>query len=218
MESCASLAPLLEPILGLGLALNLAYLNLPMFSFISVISKGVKQHLSSLSNDARKSVESTPWFKDAVIISDIHTLETFDINGQNRKWIPFKSWGNALCFNVLFYWRVGKGLSILAVGYCSLYMILGVAVQMAENGSLTSPAMCLTIDIAGAPFMPSVIALIWPVACVGAGALVRHTVMRELRYNLKDLGIKAVNDAVTEVDQIGERMGATVAPNEEAGG
>ena len=47
-DGCTTLLPQLEPVLGIGLALNLAYLNLPVFHFLNKLSEGVGAKLKKL--------------------------------------------------------------------------------------------------------------------------------------------------------------------------
>ncbi|HBM89079.1 MAG TPA: hypothetical protein DD437_11080 [Rhodobiaceae bacterium] len=181
----------LEPVLGLGLALNLAYLNLPMFGFITVISKGVEDCLSGLSKGVLDNVKETPWYKDAAELASIHNLETLDPTERNPWWIRFKSKRNAALFNVLFLWRIGKVLSIAATGFCAIGMVIGVALETHNAEGI----VCTVLEFTGVPFWTSIAAFVWPIFCVTSGAIVKSSVTRELHYNLKDLGKKQKEEA-----------------------
>lgn len=188
----------LEPLFGLALAFNLAYLNLPIFSFISVISREVKECLNEVPEGARDSVADTPWYKDAVEISKIYTLRSIDLKSPSVNWVKFKSPINSLIFNVLFQYRVGRILSCVAVAYCCLGLTLGVYGDI--GGS--NPAMQTLISLYGIPFSAAVLGLLWPILVVTSGAWVRYSTMKELMYNLRDLGLNELNAADNALSQV----------------
>ena len=191
MNECLSLIPKLEPLLGIAMAMNLAFLNLPIFSFVDVISKEVDECLSCLKDGTRNEIGRTEWFKDAESIAKIHSLKSIDLSEEPPRWIRFKSWWVAIPFNILFYRGVGKLLSILSVIFCAIFISAGVAADVypLESG------MCKVVQTLGANFTLSVFSFIWPVICVAFGAFIRRSVLRETRYNLKYIGKEAVKGA-----------------------
>ena len=178
--------------LGLALAMNLSYLNLPIFSFLSQISTEVSEKIDSLPDSTKRTVENTKWFKDAVEISKVKSLEKlqFRSDKSSKTWVPFKSWPSYLAFNVLFKFRFGKGLSILATAYTSFLIILGVSINIHGVGGLSAQLSTATPS----PFYWSVFCFFWPIICVGLGAYIRYETIKELNYNLRDLGDKAIEN------------------------
>lgn len=183
--------PLLEPLLGIALAFNLAYLNLPIFSFLSDTGREVSDLIGNLSDATKKHVEDTPWYKDAVEISRIKNLEKFQFFDSGHLWTPFKSKVCGFLFNVMFKFRVGKLLSLVATVAAAAMIILGVQSQIFPEGEWTK----LLTSSVPSPFLVSVSAFVWPIFCVGAGAYIKFNTIRELNYNLRDLGDEAISDA-----------------------
>lgn len=194
--ACVSLVPKLEPLLGIGLAMNLAYLNLPIFSFLTVISRSVKECIDEVTQGAKNQVEATPWFKDAKALSEIHTLSTLDLRKPNPRWIRFKSGINAALFNIIFHYRIGRLVSCLATAFCATLIIVGSAVEVGADEWL-----CRGASWIGTPFWLSVGAFLWPVFCVSAGAWIRYSTVRELNYSLTNLGAQAVQEADTALGE-----------------
>lgn len=196
--------PILEPLLGIGLALNLAYLNLPMFSFLTQISTSVGNKLSSLSDVTKKEVSSTPWYIDAVEISKVRNFEKFSFGDGGKKWTPFKSFTCAVLFNLLFRYRVGKLLSLVATMLSSLMIVSGVEVQIwpADEGALWR------VSLYPAPFYLALFCFAWPIFCISSGGLIKFLSIRDLNYNLKNLGVEAMADVSEMVGGAEKAVGA----------
>lgn len=208
MEWCLTEIPKLEPLLGIGLAMNLAYLNLPIFHFLTVISKSAEECLKLVNASTKREIDATQWYKDTLALSDIHTLQDLRIDAKTAWWVPFHSFPTSILFNIVFYYRIGKGLSILATVYCSLLIIFGVAAQMNPKDNFACKA-CLYI---GDQFWLSVASFLWPIFCVGIGASLRFFFMRHTKYHLKGIGSKAVTEAEVAVTEA-ESVAAIVAPS-----
>lgn len=198
VAACASEIAKLEPLLGIGLAFNLAYLNLPIFSFLTNVSREVQLCLAGLPSVTKDEIHDTPWYKDAQALSKVHNLQTLDLHEENPRWVRFKSKLNSLLFNALFHYRLARVGCLLGTAFGLAAIVLGVA------ASLNSPPaiLCLINSLIGTPFWLAVTSLVWPVGCVSAGAWVRYTTLRDLRYNLKNLGKKALKDAEGEIGKV----------------
>lgn len=177
----------------MALAMNLAYLNLPVFSFLTHISREVSEKIDALPDTTKRHVESTKWFKDAIEISRVKNLERMEFHSDKsgKRWTPFKSTICAVLFNVLFKYRFGKALACFCTAVASWFIILGVVI----NAYPESPATALFSDLAFWPFQVSLFIFIWPIFCVGSGAFTRLSTMRELNYNLRNLGVSALDEA-----------------------
>lgn len=193
--------PLLEPMLGMALAMNLAYLNLPIFSFLSQISDAVSAKIDSLPDATKRHVEGTQWFKEAVEIAKVKNLERMEFNNSRsgRWWTPFNSITCGILFNVLFKYRVGKAFSLILTAATCLLIILGVMI----NTDPASPATLLLLSWVPYPFWVGFVAFFWPLFAIGAGAVIRITTIRQLNYTLRDLGDDALskaNEALREAE------------------
>jgi hypothetical protein len=184
----SEIIPILEPLLGTGLALNLAYLNLPMFSFLTQISASVGDKLSSLSDVTKKQISATPWYLDAVEISKVRNFEKLKFGDGGKRWTPFKSLLCAVLFNLLFKYRLGKLLSLVATVIASLMIISGVEVQIwpDDKGAVWRASLYLN------PYLLALFCFAWPIFCISSGGLIKFLSIRDLNYNLKNLGVEAM--------------------------
>lgn len=178
--------------------MNLAYLNLAIFGFMSLISKNAAYCLERIPEGVRENVKDTPWYKDAHVLSTLHTLDDIDFSFTIPAWVKFKSLVDGALFNVLFMYRIGKVGSILAAAYCC-YLILAGVYQGVPGGD---GYLCMAINWLGASFWLAAAAFTWPVLCVAAGAWVGWRAKRELRYHLKDLGTKEMKEAEAELGKV----------------
>lgn len=205
--------PILEPLLGISLALNLAYLNLPIFSFLTTISAGVNDKISSLSDLTKRHVSQTPWYKDAIEISKVRSLEKLEFNDGMKLWMPFKSTTCAVLFNLLFRYRVGKFLSLLATVLVSLMIVSGVGAQIWPDDVWVKHRA----SIFPSPFKLALFSFIWPVFCIGSGSVIRFLTIRELNYNLRNLGVEAVADISHIVDSAKKAVSQRSADDKASG-
>jgi hypothetical protein len=182
--------------------MNLAFLNLPIFGFVDSISKHASACLNNIPEGLRRGIDETPWYKDAAALADLHKLEVFDINRVDPRWVPFKSIFDGVVFNVLFKYRLGKVLSVLATFYASYLIVVGVY-QSAGGGEL-----CGIINFISASFWLAVASFFWPAACVALGSYVGWRAKRELRYNLRNLGKSEIKAAVNAIDRTEEAVRA----------
>lgn len=185
--------------LGLALAMNLAYLNLPIFSFLTQISNEVSEKIESLPDTTKRHVDGTKWFKDAIEISRVKNLERMEFHSDNsgKKWTPFKSRICTFLFNVLFKFRFGKILACVCIAIASWYIILGVMIGVYPESSAT----IFFSELSFWPFWLTLFSFLWPIFCVGSGAFIRLTTIRELNYNLRNLGVSALAQAEESLTQ-----------------
>jgi hypothetical protein len=219
-EACSaatSLLPFLEPMLGASIAFNLAYLNLAKFGYITVVKDSIGGRLKRLDPSVKTKVKDTPWFKQMVALAGVDTLDQGLPNGSKR-WIESPGiWG--VLYNVLFYWRLGRGISILATVHALILLILGVG---HASGTLSIFKCHFALGRFADDFWLAALGLVWPIAMVGIGTMVCSSASKFLKYQTKNLADEAKRDATTAldessraVDQTGA-LGAAAAPSEPA--
>ncbi|NGQ89283.1 hypothetical protein G5V65_00120 [Rhodobacter sp. HX-7-19] len=177
----------------MALAFNLAYLNLPIFHFLSQISEAVGTKIDALPDSTKRHVENTPWFKDAVQIAKVKNLERvqFHNSRSGSLWTPFSNKLCAVLFNVLFKFRLAKVLSILLTATCCQLIILGVMIDIMPSAMVTA----VLVQHTPAPFFLALLSFLWPIIVIGAGASIRIITVRQLNYTLAGLGVTAMDEA-----------------------
>lgn len=189
--------PNLEPLLGAALGLNLAYLNLAVFAYITRISDSVSHALEALEASATATVRNTAWYKQLKAIADVKTVD------RNRNFLPDSPWIYlpptvwGFLFNVLFYWRVAKIVSIIGTVYVGAMLAIGTA----HNSGLMAWLFCRDADSIAIHFAITLGAFLWPMLMAAAGAWVRWQSIRFLRYQVTSLGQQALSDATATVEQ-----------------
>lgn len=178
--------------------MNLAYLNLEIFGFMSLISKNAADCLAKLPEGVKGNVKETPWFKDASVLATLHTIDDIDFTFTIPNWVSLKSVFDSAFFNVLFKYRVGKLGSIAASAYCAYLILIGVYQSIPDS----SLALCDWVNWIGASFWWGAASFIWPVVCVAAGSTIAYRAKRDLRYNLKNLGKQELTAAVAELGKV----------------
>lgn len=202
-DGCTTLLPQLEPVLGIGLALNLAYLNLPVFHFLNKISEGVGAKLKKLQAETVDQVRDTSWYKDSIQVSRVCDLESVNYDEDQPRWIQFKSKWVAALFNILYYYRTGKILSIVCTVLGCLFITLGVAISIKSENAF----ICASVDLIGVPFGLSVFIFLWPIVCITTGATLNYVTQKNLNYHLRNLGKKALTDAKGAVADVEKALG-----------
>lgn len=195
-EAAASLLPSLEPILGASLALNLAYLNLSKFGYINIVKNSIGTRLDKLDPNVRNRIESTLWYRQMHALANVETLDQ-TLPWKAKFWIAAPSlWG--VLYNVLFYWRIGRGVAILAVIYALVLLILGVG----HSSGMTDWGAChFSGDHIFNDYRLATIGLLWPLFVVTIGAIVCSSATRFVKYQTQSLEEEAVAEARGALDR-----------------
>ncbi|MER8955793.1 hypothetical protein NKJ46_34055 [Mesorhizobium sp. M0166] len=186
-----SMLPQLEPVLGAALGLNLAYLNLAVFAYITRISDSVSESLAAVEASATDAVKDTIWYGQLRAIADVKTIDKNRILIPETRWIntPPSVWG--ILFNVFFFWRLGKLLSIVLTVFVAFMLILGTA----HSAGIIGWFLCKDANSISFYFLLSVLAFVWPMLMAWAGAWVQLAARRFLRYQVTSLGKAALMEA-----------------------
>jgi hypothetical protein len=195
-------------LLGLALAFNLAYLNLPIFDFLRPLSVSIGKKLTSLSATLTAEVENTQWFKLSKRIAAVCDEEDALSGITPTKWITLKSYLQSFFFNVFFLWRLGKVGSILSATYAVIFIFLGVIF----NYGYLNAIFCYSGFYGSSPIAFSFLAMIWPILCVVVSAWLKWVINADIIYNLKDLGKKAEDEAKNTTKQVENAVDGYVKP------
>lgn len=213
-DAAASLLPSLEPILGVAVALNLAYLNLSKFAYIEQIKVLIHDRLQKVDQNVKASIADTPWFKQLCALSGVQTLDTaLPAENEKKFWISAPgAWG--VLYNIFFYWRIGRALAVLATLYCLSLLILGSA----HSARITDWLAChfdksrIVND-----FFISSFAVIWPLITVLVGQFVVWRAISFIVYQTDNLKKAATQEAVTAIAEVQLAIDAQPKQGEMAG-
>jgi hypothetical protein len=178
-----SLLPAIMPLLGAALALNLAYLNLPAFGYIKVVRGSVSERLARLDASVIEMIKNTQWYRQMSALAKVPTLGDSS-STESGAWVetPRTLWG--LLFNFLFYWRLGRGVSIALTGYVTVLFILGTGHAAGVNkwfiGGFGAKAIAFH-------FVASAVAMLWPILVVLSGQFVCWRAARFISYQTANL-------------------------------
>jgi hypothetical protein len=184
--------------LGLALAFNLAYLNLPVFNFIRPLSLSIKKKLASLSSSLTSQVKNTQWFRVSKRISTLCDEEDVLDGRISANWISLRGYPLSFFFNVFFLWKFGRVGSILSATYAAIFIFLGVI----YNYGYLNPWFCYSGFAELSPISFSLLAMMWPIFCVTLTAWIKWSVTSDIVYNLKDLGHKAEDEAINTAKEL----------------
>jgi len=195
-EAATSLLPSLEPILGASVALNLAYLNLSKFAYITVVKTTIGARLKKLDPNVRNQIQATKWYRQMDALASVETLDQ-GLPSWGKLWIPAPgTWG--FFYNVLFYWRIGRALSMLAVVHALFLLILGVG---HSSGVVVWGRCHFGVNGVANDYLYGSLGLLWPLMMVIIGTLVCTFAARFVKYQTQHLEQEAVADARGALDQ-----------------
>jgi hypothetical protein len=204
-SSTISLLPNLEPIHGAGLAFNLAYLNLSMFAYITSIGEQVNKQIENLDANVTAGLGDAVWYKQLSSLVNVKTLEEEEGFFTHGWWISLPGiWG--VLYNFMFYWRIGKILSVIATIYVSALLLLGAG---HSAGLLLYSETWFSANRIGTDFYWSTAAFLWPIFAVTCGTLVNWQALRFSRYQLGQLPQDKKNAATELLDDAKEKLGQT---------
>jgi hypothetical protein len=185
-ETCLnaiSLLPKLEPILGAGLGVNLAYLNLPPFGYITRVRAIVKDELDSLTDGNKKMCENTPWFKQIKALSEVQDLDQNYLFLKDKLWVSAPGiWGTL--YNLLFYWRIARILSVVATIYIMMLLVWGTGQDIGAYGKTG----CLySTEFIHKHWHWSTAAFLWPIFVVAMGTYIGMQAKAFIKYQIGEL-------------------------------
>jgi hypothetical protein len=189
-EAATSVLPSLEPLLGASLALNLAYLNLSKFAYITVVKESIGGRLKRLDPSVKDRIKDTPWY---VQMSSLAAVDTLDhgLPSPKKGWVKAPGiWG--FLYNLLFYWRLGRALSILATVHALSLLILGVGHQ---SGAINLWRCHFSAGAIGNDFLLASLGVVWPIFMVTAGTLVCSAASKFVKYQTANLAQAAKSEA-----------------------
>lgn len=193
----------LEPILGISIAINLAYLNLPKFQYISIVRDRLRARLDKLDGRVKNSIKSTPWYEQ---LNELASVEPFDLELRSftkKWWVKSPGlWG--LLYNVFFYWRFGRALSIFATAYALILLILGAG----HTAGATDLMLGYFNTHIGRHFFWASISALWPIITVVVGEVVCSGAENFLNYQTGNLKERAMSSAKKQVDDLDEKLDA----------
>lgn len=201
MGVTVSLLPSLEPILGVSIALNLVYLNIQKFHYISIIKAKLGSRLRELDPHVIAQVENTPWYGQLKDLAGVDTIELELPNLRQRFYVKSPgTWG--FVYNFFFYWRFGKIISLLATFYTLFLLFLGVG----HSSSATILLVDYFNDTILSHYCLAMVAATWPILSVIAGEYVCICAARFVKYQTDNLQTQAKNDAENAVRMLNENL------------
>lgn len=189
VATCAgSLLPAVEPIAGAALALNLAYLNLDRFRYRKEIYKHACTQLDTLNGD-KDQLDALPNGHSYKFITRLGTMpdpdkkESFGFDTRDDSDHSGFWW---FVYRYLFEKRQDMALCYFLTGIALIALILGVANNVGQWGSLT----CLFqgwVDTAG--FYLLLFCLVAPIALVEIGRRSVRAFKRTITKTISDISL-----------------------------
>lgn len=141
----------LEPLLGAGLAINLAYLNLSVFRYRDSMAKAAKEALDGVDS---KAVGHYSWYKHIEACSLLDARKPPSFPPLRQAW--------ARIFKAMFNSGLDRGVSVILTVVTALILLLAVAQQV----GLFIPLSTTLSGWMPIWFWVCVLALIWPMLAV----------------------------------------------------
>lgn len=201
--AASSLLPKLEAVLGVSVAINLAYLNLPAFGYIERVKKTLSHRLELMDKSLKGLLHRAPWFSQIDALANVETLE-LRMPSITKPWVPAPGvWG--FLYNLLFYWRVARAASVLSLVYALVLLLLGAG---HDSCALSFAAQSFNKDHIGAHFFWSCMTIIWPILMVVAGTYITSSAARFVDYQTRNLEATALSDADQALTETERAVGA----------
>jgi hypothetical protein len=204
MFECISVVPkliTLEPLLGASVTLNLAYLNIKKFEYIRQIRRIVKVKLDRLDPNVKNQVKDTKWFIQLESLSNLDADEDLPLP-RNSWWLKAPSvWG--FLYNLLFYWPIGRLISIISTVYCILLLILSVGY---ESGALSLLACHYSGSSLSHVFFWVAASLIWPISIISIGSFIGSRANAFVNYQTDQLKTDAAKDAEVALSEVEDTL------------
>ena len=178
----------LEPILGGGLALNLAYLYLKWFHYLEEIGKTAVAARSA-GADSNEILEQSSGDYDVKCVNYLASLgKAGKTRRRKQNQFPKLPWGKWWSYFLLVFFvtRLDRGVAIIGTALIMLFLIMGVAhdVDMYQN-SLTN----LEEKTKHKFFHLATLAFIWPVVMASLAFFIRRSVENYVKSTVGDVAI-----------------------------
>lgn len=214
--SATSLLSTLEPLCGASVALNLAYLNLSKFGYITVVKDAIGGRLKKIDPNVKERIKDTEWFRQMAALSEVDTLDQ-SLPTTKAIWIKAPGiWG--FFYNVLFYWRIGRGMAVVATLHALFLLMLGAGHQ----SNVTNWLACHFDDVhIPNDFALTCVGLLWPLFVVGIGQWVCSSASKFVKYQTSNLADEAKRDATEALDESTRAIrqsGTQFGPHQEPAG
>lgn len=191
----------------MSIALNLAYLNIPKFRYISIVTTRLKARLGELPAAVKSNVKNTQWFKQLDSLASVDARELEWPTLAAKHWIKAPDlWG--LLYNVFFYWRVGRLFSLISTLYALVLLALGVGYA---SGAVDAMATHFDQHI-GLHYFWSVMSALWPIITVLTGEYVCRSAGKFVDYQTKDLEDQVIATAEATVAEADKAVDEASSP------
>lgn len=183
----ASFLQSLEPLLGGGLALNLAYLYLQWFYYLEAIGKTAVQARrdGADSNDILGSDTSDP---DVRCVDYLASLGKSGSKLKKNKQFPKLPWGTWWSYPLLgfFITKLDRLIAMFGTGFIMLFLIFGVAHDI---GMYQDTLVNLTDKEKHRYFHIATLAFIWPVIMAILAFFIRSAVEKYVKVTVGEVAI-----------------------------
>jgi hypothetical protein len=194
-----SLLSALEPILGVSVALNLAYLSISRFHYITIVKQKLRKRLDAIDQKVITSVQNTNWYCQLRDLASVDTIEFELPHFIKNPYINAPGfWG--FFYNFFFYWRLGKILSVVGTVYSLFLLFLGAG----HASTATEFLQDYFNTHINRHYLWSMMAAIWPVLSVMAGEYVSIQAARFVKYQTDNLRTQARTTAERAVAELNE--------------
>ncbi|MCW2390954.1 hypothetical protein [Sphingobium sp. B11D3A] len=165
--------------------------------------------MNAIDKNVRLTVEGTKWYKQMHGLSEIHTDEFFN-HKNSQRWISAPgAWG--VVYNLMFYWPLGRLISVIATSYSILLLCLGSG---EKTGAVHWTSHFFPLAQVSLHYWLSVSALVWPTVCIAAGTYICSGAHKFLDYQTQDLGQRALEDVTSGLQAAEEAVNATPVVSE----
>lgn len=135
-------------------------------------------------------MKNTAWYQQLDELSNVDARELEWPNFNRKLWIKAPSvWG--VVYNVFFYWRFGRILSILFTIYALFLIMLGVG---HSSGATAFGVQYFNAHIT-THFSWAIFATIWPIVTIVFGEFVCRSAMSFVSYQTENLEERVVQKA-----------------------
>jgi hypothetical protein len=206
MSDAAAILPnvmALEPILGVAIALNLAYLNIKKFGYLLQVQRVIKHRLNRLDENVVDAIKDTEWYGQLKSLSDLEINDNSPFKRESYWKNAPESWG--VLYNLFFYIPIGRFFSILSTAYCLLLLIAGVGCSI----NYWSVYSCdyHTYNMFKL-YVFSIVSLLWPIIVIIFGELITSKAGKFLSYQTNKLKTKEKEAAVDALETAEQKLGS----------
>ena len=193
----ASFLPALEPLLGGGLALNLAYLYLQWFYYLETISKTAvdARRVGADSNDILSNGTNDP---DVQCVDYLASLGKVGTSLKRSRRFPNLPWGAWWSYPLLIFFitKLDRFIAIIGTGLIILFLIIGVAHDI---GIYQETLTDLSDKKKHWYFHLMTIAFIWPVVMAMLAFFIRKSVEKYVKLTVGEVAINKQESAEQKI-------------------